>query len=489
MNTKSSSFAKNVGKLMTGTVFAQLLTVISQPILSRVFSPESYGTTAVFISISGIINMIACLRYELAIVLPKSDSEAANIFGLSFLSATAVSLVTFLVMLVAGAPIAGLLNAPNLRPFTLLIPVSVFFSGTYYALNYWNTRTKHFGRLSISRMITSSSMIAFQMGLGYSGHATAGVQISATIIGQALASMVLGIQILRDHMKFFVNQIKLRIIKQAAIRYKKFPLYNTWSTLMNTVSWQMPSLLLSTFFTPEIVGYYFLGYRTIRVPMNIIGQAIGQVFFQRAAERKSTGEVAETVLVTYTHLVKIGLFPFLLLSIAGKDIFCVVFGSRWVEAGVYTQILSIWSFFWFISSPLSQLFNILEKQELNLFINIAIFSSRLLSLLIGGWLRNARLAIALFAATGVLVYGYMSFAIMKQAGVAIKDSLRVLLNSVLLFLPFGAPLLLLKILQAKPLLILVASIVLMVSYYALLAFKEGYLKLIASTIRSRRSRE
>ena len=83
MSKPSSSFATNVLKLVTGSVFAQGLGVLVVPIVTRLFAPEAFGVVALFASITGILGVVACLRYQLAIMLPKTDEDAANLLGVS----------------------------------------------------------------------------------------------------------------------------------------------------------------------------------------------------------------------------------------------------------------------------------------------------------------------------------------------------------------------------------------------------------------------
>lgn len=72
------SFASDVLKLVGGTAIAQDLSVLSSPLLTRLYGPEAFGIIAIFTAITGIISVMACLRYEQAIMLPKRDEEAAN---------------------------------------------------------------------------------------------------------------------------------------------------------------------------------------------------------------------------------------------------------------------------------------------------------------------------------------------------------------------------------------------------------------------------
>ncbi len=55
-----------------------------------------------------------------------------------------------------GDALLFLLRAPGLAPYLILVPPIVFISGVFLALNYWNSRTKRFGRLSVARVACQS---------------------------------------------------------------------------------------------------------------------------------------------------------------------------------------------------------------------------------------------------------------------------------------------------------------------------------------------
>ena len=116
-------------------------------------------------------------------------------------------------------------------------------------------------------------------------------------------------------------------------------------------------------------------------------------------ENKLTSLVDELI----RRLFIIGLFPALLLSIIGKDFFVIIFGYNWMEAGVYSQILSIFGFIWFVSSPLSTLLSVLGLQKNGLIIQLIIFSTRIIALLLGVFLNNGRLAIVFFSISGIFL--------------------------------------------------------------------------------------
>ena len=72
--TRSSSFAADVLKLVTGTAITQVITILAAPVITRLYGPEAFGFLALFASITSILGVNRLHgAYELAIMLPKTD--------------------------------------------------------------------------------------------------------------------------------------------------------------------------------------------------------------------------------------------------------------------------------------------------------------------------------------------------------------------------------------------------------------------------------
>ncbi|MFC3883392.1 oligosaccharide flippase family protein [Bacillus songklensis] len=295
------------------------------------------------------------------------------------------------------------------------------------------------------------------------------------MVGQILGQLPACLLLFRDIWKKEKNLIKKSVhfgsIKRLLIRYKKFPLFSTWSSLMNTSSVHLPVLLLAVFFSPAAVGQYTLANRVLMAPVSIIGSAISQAFLQKAIEENRKERLGEFSLLVFRKLLAFGFIPLILLSIAAPELFNVAFGPEWEKAGLYVQFLSVWVLFVFISSPLSSIFNILELQKENLFFNSLLFLSRLIVLLIGGFLGNDVLTIALFGITGAILWFYHVIWLLKLAGVHFKVTITSLLTEAGVGLPFFLAAAALKFLiKSDVLLIVLLMAVLMV--FVLYRFKE-----------------
>lgn len=99
-SVKSNSFLQNVAILSSGTVISQLIVIATSPLLSRMYSVESFGILSIFTSFTVFLAVLSTGRYELAVGLPKEDSRASAIFKLIiYISITVTSLYLVLIFL------------------------------------------------------------------------------------------------------------------------------------------------------------------------------------------------------------------------------------------------------------------------------------------------------------------------------------------------------------------------------------------------------
>ena len=71
-----SALFRNVGKLLSANVLAQVIGILVYPVLTRIYRPEDFALFNLFVSIAGVLTLIATAEYHYAIVLPKSEQHA-----------------------------------------------------------------------------------------------------------------------------------------------------------------------------------------------------------------------------------------------------------------------------------------------------------------------------------------------------------------------------------------------------------------------------
>ena len=140
---------KNISILVSGTTIAQLIPIILQPLLRRYFSPEEFGAYAVYLSLIGILFIVASMKYELAIILPEKDKTATNILTLAVLINLVFSFVLLIIIVLFRRPVSNLINLPaQYSIYLYLVPLGVFLYSMYQSINYWLIRKKLFFSIS-----------------------------------------------------------------------------------------------------------------------------------------------------------------------------------------------------------------------------------------------------------------------------------------------------------------------------------------------------
>jgi O-antigen/teichoic acid export membrane protein len=338
---------------MTGTTLAQVLPIAASPLLSRLYSPEDFGVLGLYAAICAVVSVLAAGRYEIAIVQPRDDGEAANLAALSVCIALAVSAAMWLAVLAFHDPIVAASQSPELGRWLWLLPASVLIATLYQILNFWNNRRKHFRRLAISRAVQSAATVGTQCTLGYPQGAAGGL-ITGYVAGQALGLLWLAHSD-RACMRQAVRQVSLDAMKRMGARYRKLPLFSSWGALLDTAALQMPLLVIAHVFGFAVTGLFSFTFRVLTVPLNLIAGSIAQVLFQRVAElhNNDPASLRRYLLRIFAVLACLSIPPVLVFAFFGVEIFSFVFGASWAHAGSYSGILIVAAAARFCVSPLS----------------------------------------------------------------------------------------------------------------------------------------
>lgn len=469
-----TAFFSNVLKLVSGSIIAQILGILLIPVITRIYSPDDFGVYQLFLSISGILIAFSCLSYQLAIMLPREDEDSANLVALCFILVTIISIVSGSIFIIFSDWIAQILNTPEISHYLIYLPLIVFLNGIFLGMTYWLTRRKRFGINATAQIVNSFSSKVVQIAVGLYSASSTGLIAGSVVSG--IASLAVLFKQIKDDLPIF-RKVTLKNIRSLAIRYKRFPLFTSWSTGANTISTQIAPLLLAYYFSPEVVGYYAIASMVVFLPMGIIGSATSQVFFQKASDEKNrTGSVTNIVREIQPRLISIGMFPMFILMIMGADLFSFVLGSQWSVSGQYAAILAPWLLFVFIASPLTTIFAVLEKQVLDLTFNILILVSRVVSLVIGGIYGDPYVALLLYSVTGVLFWGWMNLYIVKISGISYRTGLFDYLRFFALALVVAIPLLAVKLLSMPIYTLFITAGVVSILYYTIVILNDSLLK-------------
>jgi len=366
----SGNVFRGMAVLAGGSGLARLISVLTIPLVTRLYSPEDYGVLSVFSSLILMLVPFVTLRYVLALPLPRYDGIAINLLVLSGI----IMLLSFIIIAVslcyAGPWLFSHFSMPLLIPWWWLIAIGVLVSAFYELLTFWATRYRSYKAIAVSNIWQSVLGVLVKIVLGIIGFKPGGL-----LIGQVVAqSGGIGKLLLSFSESFRKNWSYVRFaqIKRVALRYKDFPLYRVPSQFLMVFSKQAPLLFVASIYDAETTGQLGLAFMVLALPVSLFGQTTAKAFYAEASSLDSRQVKAiQSILVDV--LKRLGVFailPAITLYFGGELLFLLVFGVEWRLAGVFASLLSVYLFFQFLQTPVAHIFMLFDGHKKLLMLNI-----------------------------------------------------------------------------------------------------------------------
>lgn len=182
----------------------------------------------------------------------------------------------------------------------------------------------------------------------------------------------------------------------------------------------LPVVLFSGYYSAALVGLYILAHRMLFAPVTLIGNAVGNVFMSNAKHYLVAGTLAKNTLDIHNRLILIAM-PIMALTLPFlPEIFAVVFGEKWTEAGEIAQFIAIWIYFVFTASPISTVLVAMEKQKLAAYFDFGSCIVRLGSVVLLSSMAFKD-AIMYFSIINALVVSAFILLVFSQLNISIAD--------------------------------------------------------------------
>lgn len=414
----SSQYVRAVGVLAGGTAVSQGITISALPLLTRIYSPEDFGVLAIYVAIVSIVSTVSCLRLEIAIPLPEKDQDAANLLVLALIISIIFGLLSLLIVIVAPAQILNLVGSPKLEPFLWLIPVSIWVTSTYNAIQYWSTRKRQFGAIARTRLTQSITGTGIQLLGGILSIGSIGLLSGQIFKNCAGVWRLARLTWLQDKSSLIlINGSDLRRVFR---KYDRFPKYSTLESFANIAGIQVPILIVASYLGGKESGYLMLAMQIMSSPIGLLGSSISQVYLSHAPEHLRRGDLAQFTVRCIAGLMKLGVLPLILIGGIAPAVFPLVFGTDWGRAGQLLAWMTPWFILQFITSPVSMVLHIKDRQKTAFLIQIFGLILRVSIVFFVGLISKEYIAEA-YAISGAIFYLIYFFIIKKVSDFSWKD--------------------------------------------------------------------
>ena len=234
---KSSEFFLHFTILFSGAVIAKVITLLTYPIITRIYSPEEFGTFSLFTSIVIILAPISMLKYNVAIVTAHNDTDSKNLFIFSVLVSFLFSMIILFSFFFGEEFFKNILDAHKLNFWWYVIPLCVFITSLSDVIDRYLNRFKNYLLMSKTSIIRSLSFSILALTTGYIGLTYLGL-FFAHILALCI-SIIFVIIIINPSLK--INYLKIyKDFSNLSKKYVRFPKYDLIATLLNNLTTLMP---------------------------------------------------------------------------------------------------------------------------------------------------------------------------------------------------------------------------------------------------------
>lgn len=331
---KENDFIKGVLSIGSGNIIGQGISIITVPILSRIYSLEAYGEYGVITSFAIIITSFATLGLMSAIMAPKDGDESNSVFTAAFWTQLVLSSFLFIVFLLIS-PFHKLYNIDGSYYLSLVMSwLFVLFSNVKNVLYVSVNRKRMNKTLLWNPIIGGLGNIFVALPLGLLGFGYEGFMI-AIILSESIMciQMLLKYNPLQRNFSFkkYVDILK---------KYKDYILFQCPANVVQTYGTQYPVQFLSSKFDSNALGGFSMCEKLLKYPTTLIASPISMVYFRTAYTYSAKGHsIAELTYKMITKLMLVAFGPLVIIIFYGEPLFSFVLGSKWGVAGTMASIL------------------------------------------------------------------------------------------------------------------------------------------------------
>lgn len=372
---------QNSAKLLSANVFAQAIGLAVYPLLARLYTPENFGVLNLFLSIGGILILLSTLDYQQAIVLPKHEKQAIAVVHLCLTITLVVCGVVIVSFPIAGA-IAELFKTPTLEKWYFLLPLYILVMAGWNILSYWYIRRAEYNRNSGYQVLQSSLGAGMKIGLGCGGYLQGGMIVSV-VVAPLLALLTSCMLAWEKHIRPLLC-LNRNEVREVATTYRKFPIYSFPSSILNTLSSQLPTLLLTPIFGNVEIGLWSMAVLLGFAPLSMISKSLNQTLYQHTMDLLHQGQ---NIIPTYRKfsMVAIGIIVpcFAILWWILPQLTTLLLGQDWEQTGHILRWMLPWLAANYLTASTGFLAGIYFKQHIELLFEILLIVLRIGAIVIG----------------------------------------------------------------------------------------------------------
>lgn len=349
---QQSRYLRDVVWQMSGNGFAQVLGILAMPLLTRLYAPADFATLNLFMQVVAGLTIVLTWRFEYLVMLPKDDGQAHAILRTIAWAGAVTAALTTLAAWLAGDELAALLGDAVLAPWLALAPMTAWLICLSIGLQQAVQRRQDFRNAGFSEVLGKGGYVASALA-GAPWLPQIGGLMASAAVGAGAKSLWLW-RTLRIGGASYLNLAPVRA-GDALRPYIGLAGSMSFSNLLGMITSAVPMIFIAKVYGADTLGQFGLVVSTLYLPSGLLGNAIGQVYYQRAAQRQAHREAFHDLWrTTAWQLARIGVPLYAVVALLSPWAYPFVFGDKWQPSGQYAMVMAMAAGLSFITSPLDR---------------------------------------------------------------------------------------------------------------------------------------
>lgn len=308
----------------------QIIQFIVGIILARHLTPSDYGIIGMLTIFIAISNVFIDSGFSSALIrkIHRSEEDYSTVFITNFI----ISLFFALILIFISPWVANFYNMPILSPVLKAQSISLLLYALMAVQTAKLTAEVDFKTLARASMIASLLSGIISIVLAYIGW---GVW---ALVAQNLLSILIKFVCIMLQCRWFP---KIGFSKQSFDELFGFGKNLLGASLLSEIYFNLDSIIIGKFFTPDLLGNYTRGTQLARYPVYNINGVLNTVTYPIFSKLQNE---TDRLILAYRKYIKLTsmciFFCCILLAALGEPLVLFLLTDKWSGAVIYLQIFS-----------------------------------------------------------------------------------------------------------------------------------------------------
>jgi O-antigen/teichoic acid export membrane protein len=333
-----------------GMSAGSLILLFATPWLARAYSPQEFGTLAIFMAVMSILSSISGLRHDAAILVVQ-DSKVDSTVQLAFIYIFFCSIFGGIAFSLIAPEVLGS-SYDSFKENRFQLVLGVVGGGAVLLACALSMRREEYWINAVIRTVQGPAYVVFAL-----------FYTTGLVEGWSYAWALAGIP---GTIYLFLNTrlSSLASIWKQAVNLREYSLRLTPTFLLDSFALTLPIFFINLSYTASEVGNYSQLNRLIGGPLLLVGAVIGQILLEKTGKqyRNNQSSISIFKFSIYISLAISGL-TLLTIILAGTYLVDLILGNGWRSDTLFLLLVSIPIICKIIVSPISCVFLTHEKTK------------------------------------------------------------------------------------------------------------------------------